>query len=289
MNIVSRYEATPWFYSDTEKVTGIITSDWHIADKYAPLPDQACTKEGQTIKPSKFQRKVKKELIERLKEIGKVDVLIINGDAAEGKQLKSFGVPINDADTDTQGEWAFQFYEETFYKYCNPDKVIMTMGTPYHVMVGIGGNLDYQIADKINRISDVTFGYPVIQFYLGKGKMLWDVRHRVSIATVNRLMPLEKTYRMFYRECIENGFDVPDVVGRAHNHGVVFAPTNVSMGKRKMYGWHSPCLKGSDVYGETLSYPSSPKLGVLTFNQDERKLSGDYYPLSVDGRRIEKQ
>jgi len=288
MRIIGTYDARPHLYSTEKNVTGICTGDWHIADKYAPQPDQACTKEGQTIKPSWVQKEIKKGLIKYLKQIGHVNVLIVNGDVTEGKQLKSFGVPVSDSDTDTQVEWARQFYEETFYKYNTPDYVLVTMGTPYHVSVGIGGNLDYQFADKISNMSNVIFGYPNLGFYLGKEKMLWDVRHRVSIAQVNKLMPMEKTFRMFYHECVENNTEVPNVVGRSHNHSVAVEPRNFSTGKNKFYGWHAPCLKASDIYGEQLSYPSSPQMGVLSFTQSGRVLGGEYHCIELPSRKTQK-
>lgn len=288
MKIVSRYDKTPWLLSEEETCEGVISGDWHIGDKYAPLPNQACTKEGQTVNPSKVQRKIKTDLIKQLKKVGEKELLIIPGDILEGKQLSAFGVPVSDSDTDTQVNWGLQFYEETFYKYTKPRYVLICMGTDYHASLGIGGNLDYQFADKIDELSEVVFGYPNLAFYLGKGKLLWDVRHRVSIASVNRLMPIEKTYRYFYREEVENNGVTPDVVGRAHNHSIVMPPTNVSMGSVSKYGWHSPCLKASDVYGEQLRYPSLPKLGFLTFLQVGERLYGDYYPLDVGVKGIQK-
>lgn len=288
MKFIGRYTKTPHLFSDKEYINGIATSDWHIADKYSPLPNQACTKEGQTIEPNEVQKKIKSELIKSLKKMKPVDVLIIDGDIMEGIQAKTQGIPVLSTDSDTQVEWAYQFYEETFYKYLNPEKVLIATGTPYHVMVGVSGNLDYRFAEKVDKISDTIFGSPNLRFYLGKDKMLWDVRHRVSVARVNRMMPLEQTFRMFYRECMEGGLEVPDVVGRAHNHNVVLAPTNFSMGTVKRYGWHSPCLKASDSYGEMLSYPGSPKLGFLSFTQGDGRLFGEYHALDVDCHEVEE-
>jgi len=288
MKIVGRYDPTPWLYSTEENIDGILTGDWHIGDKYACLPNQACSKEGQTTEPSPVQKEIKRQLIDILKEIGPVKLLVINGDAIEGKQLKMFGIPISDSDTDTQVTWASQFYEETFLKYNKPEHVLVTMGTDYHVSTGIGGNLDYQFADKISRLSDVLFGYPNLRFYLGAGKMVWDVRHRVSIAHVNRLMPMEKTFRAFYRDCAENETEIPDVVGRSHNHSLAVEPRNFSVGRKKFYGWHAPCLKASDVYGEQMSYPSTPQLGVLSFTQGGRRLYGDYHDIDLTKKGIEK-
>ena len=287
MEIVTKYDPVPWFFGERDKVDGVVTSCGHVGDKYGVLPKNATTKEGGGATPNAVQKRLYSELVKTLKKIGTVPLLIIMGDTAEGKQLKVAGVPIQDSDTDTQGNWAAQLYEETFYEYCNPERVIMVMGTAYHVLVGIGGNLDFQVAEKISRISDVTFGYPNLRFLLGSQKRLWDVRHRISVASVNLLMPLEKSFRSYYRMLAEDGTPIPDVICRSHNHGIVFEPTNVSSGKNRRYALVSPCMKASDIYGETLPYPSSPKVGVMTISQGDR-LHGEYHPFDIDSVKVRK-
>lgn len=281
MRIIGRYDKTPWFYPDLDNVDGIISGDWHISDKYAAVPKNPATKEGVGIKPAKIQKYIREELKKILKEIGHVKLLILPGDLTEGVQKNIGGGQVIDTDADNQVEWTFQFYEETFYEYCNPEHVLITMGTPYHVMVGIGGNLDYQVASKISRISDVTFGYPNLQFYLGAEKKLWDVRHRISIARVNQNMPLEKTFRYFYRMQAENGNRVPDVIGRAHNHSLVREPFNVSGGSVPRYAWVSPCLKSNDIYGQQLRYPGDTMVGVISFSQGGG-VTGRYHAIDIN-------
>lgn len=284
MRIFGRYDKIPWFYSDLDVVGGLISGDWHISDKYAATPKSPVTKEGVGIKPTKIQNYIREELVKILKNIGHVKLLILPGDLTEGVQKNIGGGQVIDTDADNQVEWTFQFYEETFYKYCNPEHVLIIIGTPYHVMVGIGGNLDYQVASKISRISDVTFGYPNLQFYLGSDKKLWDIRHRISIATVNQNMPLEKTFRYFYRLQAENDNLVPDVIGRAHNHGLVREPFNVSGGKHPRYAWVGPCLKANDIYGQQLRYPGDAKVGVMTFTQNGG-VSGRYHAVDINRMR----
>jgi len=288
LRLISKYDPTPWLLSDEETVNGVITGDWHIGDKYAPLPEQPATKEGGGIKPSKTQKKIKKELINQLKKCEPIDLLIMMGDCIEGKQLRSFGVPVSDADTDTQVNWAYQFYEETFYEYLKPKQVIVIMGTPYHVMVGIGGNLDYQFAEKISRLGETIFGYPNLQFYLGKEKLLWDLRHRISIARVNKLMPLEKTFRNFFEMAATKGQHIPKVIGRGHNHSISKTVTDMSTGIEPWYAFMSPTLKANDVYGQTLSYPDEPNLGFFTFKQDRDQLYGGACWIKLGERGVSK-
>lgn len=277
MNLITKGGKTPWFFSEENTVDALVTADFHVGDKYGSLPRNPVTKEGSGVRPSPIQRRMYRELVKTLKEIGHKKLLLILGDTCEGKQLSSFGVPLNDADTDNQVNWAAEFYQETFYDITQPEIVIVVMGTPYHVMVGIGGNLDFQFAQKISQMSNVYFGYPNARFYLGKEKLLWDLRHRISIASVNRTMPLEKSFRMTAVNLINDGQMVPDVMGTAHNHSICFEALNVSDGSVPRIAFNAPCLKADDVYGQSLPYPSTAKVGVTTMRQEGRRVTGQKY------------
>ena len=288
MNLITKGGKTPWFFSDQNEVTALVTGDWHVGDKYGILPRKPITKDGGGVRPSQTQSKIYRELIQTLKKIGHVDLLLIMGDTCEGKQLASFGVPLNDADTDNQVNWSGEFYQETFYDINSPDVVISIMGTAYHVMVGIGGNLDYQVSQKIAQMSDTYFGYPNARFNLGEEKLLWDLQHRVSIANVNRLMPFEKIIRTYAVNAANNGGVVPDVIGRAHNHDLCYAAVDVSDGSIPRIAFNSACLKADDIYGQNLSYPAMAKVGVTTMKQTGATVTGEKHLFSLYDNGVEK-
>jgi len=288
MNLITKSERRPWFFSDKETVTILVAGDWHVGDKYGILPKNPVTKEGSGIRPSNTQKKIYGELVKTLKEIGHVDLLLLMGDLCEGKQLASFGVPLNDADTDNQTNWAAQLYQETFFDITKPDKVVSVMGTPYHAMVGIGGNLDYQVSQKIDSMSDTYFGYPSALFYLGKGKLLWDLQHRVSIASVNKLMPFEKIMRTYAVNVANDGGEVPDVIGRGHNHSICYEATNISDGAIPRIAFNSACLKADDIYGQELPYPSTAKVGVTSMLQEDRTVTGKKHLFDIYNTGVER-
>jgi hypothetical protein len=281
MKVLTNIQKTGYLFPEHDEVNILVTADWHVGDKYGVLPQKPVTKEGIGINPTPIQRKIYKELVKTLKTIGHVDLLLVMGDICEGKQLKSFGVPLNDADTDNQVNWAAELYQETFWDLCTPEKVICIMGTDYHVAVGIGGNLDYQFSSKIKEMSDVIFGYPNAWFKLGKEELVWDLRHRVSIARVNRLMPFEKTIRTYAHNVANDGGIIPDVIGRAHNHAICYPAVNVSDGRIPRIAFNAPCLKADDVYGQTLQYPGTAKVGVSTMLQSGKRVTGDYHAFDL--------
>ncbi len=286
LQLLDHYHPVPWWFPQKDRVRILGTRCWHVGDKYGVWPPSMYSKEKTPLPQSEVQEELYQQLINILKKIGRVDLVLINGDLVEGKQLRMFGVPLIDADTDTQVLAAEKLYEETFAKHSKPTIVGITMGTPYHVMVGIGGNLDFQAAQRIGRHAHVKFGYPNLQLYLGKSHLLHDVRHRISRAPVNRLMPLEKTHRFLAREATENtGVEMPRVIWRAHNHALKIDQLNLSIGDVPYYAVVPPCLKANDIYGQLLPYPETAKVGVMLVEQKGEKISRENYPINLSTLR----
>jgi hypothetical protein len=67
-------------------------------------------------------------MIGEIKELGKVDVLICNGDAIDGKGERSGGTELLEADRTKQADMAAECLSMFKAK-----KIFMTYGTPYHV------------------------------------------------------------------------------------------------------------------------------------------------------------
>jgi len=287
--IVTRYDPTLWIASTQETPKLLGTGDWHTLDKWGVCPKDFKTKEGTPLTQHPVQKIVYDETIEICKKIGHVDVAFLMGDMAEGKQVSAYGVPLMDADTDNQVNAAFKFYEDTIYKYCTPTIVLAIMGTPYHRSVGIGGDLDYQIALRISTLSNVVFGQPNLNFLLGKDKVRWNLQHRISIARVNRMMPFEKTYRQHARlesESWTGDFSrIPDMFVRAHRHDPQI-PFGIGEGRR--WAMATPPLKVVDEFADLLPYPVKCTAGLMTVKQIELgDFQGKYYPIKVESDEVE--
>lgn len=289
LKIKTRYDSTPWIASTQETIKLLTTGDWHTLDKWGVCPPNFTTKEGHPITQHKVQKKVFKESVKTCKKIGHVDIAILMGDLAEGKQVKAFGVPLMDADTDNQVRAAFRFYEKTIYKHCTPEIVLVVMGTPYHRSVGIGGDLDYQVAVRISTLTNVIFGQPNLNFLLGKDKVRWNLQHRISLARINRMMPFEKSYRQYARlesESWTGDFNkIPDMIVRSHRHDPQI-PFGIGEGRR--WAMTTPPLKVVDEYADLLPYPVKCTAGWMTVTQHGLgDFSGKYYPIKVEPNTVE--
>jgi len=284
LKIKTRYDSIPWIKSDSDTVKVLTTGDWHTLDKWGVCPPNFSTKEGTPLHQHKVQKKVYKKTIEICKKIGHVDIAILMGDLAEGKQAKAFGVPLMDADTDNQVNAAFYFYEDTIHEHCTPDIVLSIMGTPYHRAVGIGGDLDYQVSMRISQLDNIIFGQPNLNVLMGKDKVRWNLQHRISIARVNRMMPFEKTYRLWARlesESWTGDFNkIPDMVVRAHRHDPQL-PYGIGEGRR--WAMATPPLKAVDEYADILRYPVKCSVGLMSVVQrGVGDFTGKYYPIKVE-------
>jgi len=277
-----------WVYSACDRLKFLVTADWHMLDQVGANPPNIRTKEGNLISQSNLQKLTFEGAQKICKDIGKTDGAIIDGDLAAGKDPKQYGIPLSDADTDNQVEAAYQFYKETIYKYCNPDYAFITMGTPYHVLVGIGGNLDYQIALRISELTPVLFGYPNLNVYLGSDKLLWNIQHRMAV-TKDPMGPLVRTFETYARlemESLAGSMEnIPTVICRAHIHKPQL-PAPIAGGKR----WFlcAPPLKHLGIYEGLLPYPTKASIGLMEVIQEKGSLQGKFYPIEIRKKEIEK-
>lgn len=241
---------------DQKDISYAVLSDLHTGHVTGYLPPNMMSKSGNLIRQNQLQRKVHRETIRHLKEIGEVDILIILGDLCEGKQVKIAGVGLHDCDTDTMVKWAVHSVLE-WCSILKPKVIIITKGTDYHTTVGIGGDLDYQIASILGATFSVYYG---VELYLKLGELIWYLRHYYPTVSVNRMMPLEKMFRFKARDVAAGRCKViPDVMGFGHVH-VSMPLTKI---ENRTYAFVAPALKGKDDYMRGKGYPYEADLGLV--------------------------
>lgn len=103
-----------------------------------------------------------------LREIGDVDVLIVNGDAIDGKGVKSGGTELITSDLNEQVEMAKKVIEEI-----NFENIYFTYGTPYHVSSGSGEDMEKILANYFDSLIES-------HLKLNIEDVIFDIRHDVG-------------------------------------------------------------------------------------------------------------
>lgn len=253
---------------DTLFLRILIIADLHTGSKYGLLPPDARNKQGTKVPQSSLQHKMWKKLMVYLSEIDDIDVLIIGGDICEGKQVRVAGIGLEDADTDLMVRWATMSLLE-ICRIVNPKKILIVKGTDYHTSRAIGGDLDFQVAQMLGATYDVYYGIEINAF-LGKEKILWNLKHVYPTVSTNTLTPLEKNHRLMCREYNAGRLKyLPNVYGRFHIHRQL-GPQRIdsTRDKKRVYGFVGPCLKAQDPYMAQKPYSLIPDIGILYIEQD---------------------
>jgi len=118
-----------------------LTADWHVGSMT-----------GLTSNPqNNIQEKLLKSFKVCAKKYGKPDILVINGDIIDGKQLKSAGAGLTEDDIRNQEKDAIKLI-----KLIKPREVILVSGTAYHV--GIESS-EAKIAETLNEYVGIPSTY----------------------------------------------------------------------------------------------------------------------------------
>jgi hypothetical protein len=86
-------------------------------------------------------------------KIKPIDILIVNGDAIDGKGKRSGSTELITPDTNKQVDMAAECIN-----YCEADKIVMTYGTPYHVSDG-GNDDEDNLAEKVGAAEIGSHGF----------------------------------------------------------------------------------------------------------------------------------
>ena len=169
-----------------------------------------------------------------IKKLGKIDVLIINGDAIDGKGERSGSTELIEPDMLKQADMATEIIH-----HINAAKVFMTNGTPYHT--GKGEDIETVIAKGVN--AEIR-GHHFIDI----NGVMFDVKHKTSGSNVPHGRFTAIARDALWNEIWslnKNGQPLADVVIRSHVHYLAYCGDN-----RKL-GIITPALQGfGSKYGE---------------------------------------
>jgi len=155
-----------------------------------------------------------------------VDILVVNGDAIDGKGERSGGTELITADRNEQVDMAVAAIEATG----KPD-IYMVAGTPYHV--GVSEDWERQI---VQRVKALKFG---IHDWINVNGLTLDYRHFVSGSQIpygrHTAVARERLWNVMWAE---DAYPHSDVIIRSHVHYFSYA------GGVNWLGVTTPALQG---------------------------------------------
>jgi len=124
----------------------LIESDYHCGHAVGLTPPdwQYHTKHNKHQKYGAIQKEVWNWRARKLRDIGAVELHVINGDLVDGKGERSNGVELITADLDEQCHMA-----EQAVQLVKAERRVITYGTPYHT-AGTGELCEARIAQAVN-------------------------------------------------------------------------------------------------------------------------------------------
>lgn len=149
----------------------LVISDLHCGHVVGLTPPSAQDRAGKKV--NLIQKELWGNFEKPVKELGKVDVLIINGDCIDGAGKKSGGTEQTTTDRLGQVELAYECIETV-----DADKVFMTFGTGYHT--GMCEDWELVLAKLLHLGPDKILSHPQIDV----NGFVFDVKHHLGSSSV---------------------------------------------------------------------------------------------------------
>ena len=206
----------------------------HIAGLTHPNYDAKPPDTANEYSEYKLRRKYYDWYRSELQKLNPIDVLIVNGDAIDGRGERSGSTELLTTDRSNQCMMAVAAINEA-----KASKVFMTYGTPYHV--GDAEDWENFIADKVEAEDISSHGF------INVNGLVFDYKHKVGSSSVpyGRFTQVakEKLWNSLWAEYEEH--PKADVFIRSHVHYFGFA------GQNGWLGITTPALQGHTTkYGE---------------------------------------
>ncbi len=213
-----------------------VVADFHCGHIYGLTPPRWAKYPFQKTLWSWFSREAK---------ASKAEIVIMNGDAIEGKGARNGGIELITSDRIEQGKMAV----ECLSQFTSAKKFYFTYGTPYHT------GPDEKFEDSI---SDALDGHIENRLLLDINGLLFDVRHHVSGSSTpySHVTPLKKEQIM---ALLDNRIKRGSITIRSHVHKYLAIEDNKGMALT------TPCFQIYTDFGAG-KCNGEIDLGFLIFN-----------------------
>lgn len=186
----------------------LVIGDLHCGSMGGLTPPQWIISKGRNQFFSKLQEEMWENYIETLKDFGKIDVLVVNGDIIEGKGTRSGSTELLAPDMIEQTDMAIEAIS-----HIKADKIFFTYGTPYHTASTSGEDFDKIVANAFkSTIHD--------ELNLKVNDVLFNIKHKVgsSSSPYNRAVNVSKHRLWDELQTIRNNDERPSIYLRSHVH-----------------------------------------------------------------------
>lgn len=220
----------------------VVISDLHCGHVHGLTPPE------YQIKRSSSQPVLWDAYCNLVKEVGKVDLVVVNGDAVEGKGYRNEGIELITSDRMTQAAMAAEALN-----LFDTKKYHMTYGTPYHT--GTSENFELAVASELGAQIEGRLALDV-------NGLLFDIRHH-SPGSATPMGPVASLQREKVMALLDDRIQRGGVAIRSHvhkfyaamdHHGAVFT---------------TPCLQTHTEYGSRRC-SGDIDLGFMVFEVNEK-------------------
>ena len=200
---------------------------------------------------------------ETLKSLGKIDILLVNGDIIDGRGEKSGGTELLEIDPLEQIEMAIDCIQQA-----NAKKIVMTFGTQYHT--GIETDFEQVAANRLHNC--VKIGGE--DTYNVNGWLI-NARHHVGRSSIahGRFTPLAKEHVFGnIMWAAREEYPMADIILRSHVHYFIFC------GGAEPKPWLALTLPALQSYGGkfgTRRMTGTVDIGMVVFDLPD-KSKADY-------------
>ena len=258
--------------------TILTLNDLHCGSEYGICPEGLQLQSGSIwplTEGQKYLLDCWNDLYRRVKQIGKIDVLILNGDLIEGRQSKQLGTEAFTTDLTVQQEGAIKllkpFAEMSEHTY-------LIRGTEYHDQVS--GEALEAVGRELGAEKNVKGRYGRNSLDLVVDGVTFNVAHRIGVTSgMYRATLIDKAMLFAAFAKIMKERTGADVVIRSHAH--FFAHVELV----HHHGFITPCWQLQTPYMIRIE-PNRmlPDIGAVIIRVDgdmENKVFSDkvYYPL----------
>jgi predicted phosphodiesterase len=259
-----------WLHrTDGDDTAGEEMTRWlHLSDIHGGSKEAPATHEGDA-KRNPIMDTLTDEWYKMVDTVGRVDVVVLNGDLIDGVNYKEEGV----------GTWTTDIKEQKddvrdLIRSIRCRNYIVIRGSQYHRGKNYDG--DSAIAEALG----CEKAYDEVKITSSKDKVSMHLCHHINVSGIQSYRTTAIAREMMVAVLGEEHFGKFDVIVRGHAHYYCLVDTG------SHYGVILPCWKGRDAYVKQKSLCWNPHIGYVTMETKDGVISIDRHVRKLRGKHL---